>query len=58
MNEYIVIALMIFMFFAGHNLGENCQESWMQKQAINANVAEWVIDSKTGKKAFKWKEAR
>lgn len=47
----LICAALIFGFWGGKIQGrEN-----MQREAIEANVAEWTIDPKTGEKVFRWK---
>lgn len=47
-----VLAALVFYF------GIIAGRDYVRSKAIEANVAEWVVDSKTGETEFKWKEAQ
>lgn len=47
--------LLLFAFFVlGIALGSILEENVVRQQAIDAGVAEWTIDPKTGEREFRW----
>ena len=49
----LLVALAMILFcLLGWAFGSMCTEYAMQKEAIEAQVAEWRIDSTTGKRYF------
>ena len=52
-----LLCILSLALFIGNQLGRNEMKKEMQQKAIKHNVAEYVIvDKKTGKTEFKWRE--
>lgn len=52
-----VVVMGLFLFFnIGKDIGKDIGKSLERQAAIEAGVANWIIDPKTGERKFKYKE--
>jgi hypothetical protein len=52
----LTIIMYLFGFLIGFAMGNDSATNRMQKNAIEAGVAEWKINAKTGGRTFEYKK--